>query len=138
MRDLQSKKLADSVAVVDEDAHTSSWVDISDAVTLTLILEAVKAGTAGNLTVKIQYDTQPAKDLNSTALTAELTADMELLYVGTGATTKAFSATGTAVGSKRLEERYRSCRLHYQAAATTDATNKWTLIAQLNLGNLVS
>ena len=133
MRDLQSKKLADAVVVNDEDAHTTQWVDISDAKLLTLIVHGTKTLSPGNLTIKLQYDTQPAKNLNAGSLTAEVTGDMELLYTGTGATSKALAATGAAVGSKRLEERYRSCRLHYTAAATTNATNYWTLQAQLNL-----
>lgn len=133
MRDLKATFLADAVDVEDEAAHTTAWVDVSLTDALTLLLRGVKAGTAGNLTVKLQAAMESAEDLNKAvgAPTPRATIDIPLLDEGTPATSVTLSATGNAILSRPREDRYRSVRLHYIAAATTDETNKWAITTQL-------
>lgn len=117
--------LHEALEIVDGVAQESFWIDVDDFGTLGLFIDGTKAGTAGDLTVKVQASPQSAAILNANDA-GEVVIDYDrMLSGGNVVASQVFSATSGKFLSFSADA-LRSIRV-VATAATADAVNKWTL-----------
>ena len=127
------------VAAVDVNTEVeafSAWLDIHDLEKFTVMCNAVKSGSPGNLTVTLEVSQDSVAQLNATNLpsgTTVVSGDYDKIITDAGvdapAVSAVFSADGHKTFSKSPEDSIRSVRLGYVSAATTNGTNYWTVNA---------
>jgi hypothetical protein len=132
-RNLISEPMLNAITLDDELTNYTPWLDVHDMGRFSILFTAAKTSTPGDVTFVVEASPDSAAALNSGLLSAPtaLITPVSVLAALTAVTSKVFSANGNAVLSKIGTDAFRSIRLKYSAAATTDATKTWALSAWL-------
>jgi hypothetical protein len=116
--------------VNDEVEHLSAWFDVADFDRLSLMVQATETNTAGTLTVQLEASAEARSVLAGLAASPiPLLTPLDMSAAGSNVTALSFTATGTDIMSKYLEDVIRSVRVRLISGSTTDGTDFWTVNA---------
>ena len=130
----EAEKVFDAFVVNDENNHDTSWVDVHHLEKLSLQAGLLETLSPGDLTLTVFVSPQAASVLNESE-TGEVIITYDKLLNETGHDSPVASHVFTAAAQKLLslspEDSIRSIKVRVNSAATTNATNFWTLTVWL-------